>query len=195
MCSWCWAFAPVFKQLKQDLPEELEVYTLLGGLAPDSDAPMPANMRQQIEQTWHHIENKTKTLFNYQFWVKNTPRRSTYPACRAVITAGNQSDTLADQMIQAIQQAYYLEAKNPSDQSTLVDLATDLGLEAKTFSEDLNSDTTNRLFTEQLKFIQQLGIQGFPSLVLFSEGHYRLISHGYCDLETLKVNLGRAAVF
>ena len=113
MCSWCWAFAPIFKQLKQELPKDLEIYTLLGGLAPDSDSPMPEAMRQKIEQTWRYIEEKTDTQFNYQFWTDNTPRRSTYPACRAVIAAGNHSDELGDQMIQAIQHAYYLEAKKP----------------------------------------------------------------------------------
>ena len=32
-------------------------------------------------------------------------------------------------MIEAIQRAYYLEARNPSDRSTLLDLADNLGLD------------------------------------------------------------------
>ena len=79
--------------------------------------------------------------------------------------------------------------KNPSDETTLINLADKLGLESGAFTEELDSSATNQLFTEQLKFTQELGIQGFPSLVLFSEGKYSLVSHGYCSLDTLKANL------
>jgi len=41
MCSWCWAFRPVWGEVQRRLPETVSVTYLLGGLAPDSDAPMP----------------------------------------------------------------------------------------------------------------------------------------------------------
>ena len=41
MCSWCWAFRPVWLALLAQLPEGTRVQRLLGGLAPDTDEPMP----------------------------------------------------------------------------------------------------------------------------------------------------------
>jgi len=42
MCSWCWAFRPVWSAVQAQLPESLQVKYLLGGLAPDSALPMEA---------------------------------------------------------------------------------------------------------------------------------------------------------
>lgn len=69
MCSWCYAVKPVLQKLREKLPEELEFKSLLGGLAIDTDLPMPAEMRQQLHATWQRIEQKVPGIqFNYDFW-------------------------------------------------------------------------------------------------------------------------------
>ncbi len=185
MCSWCWAFAPVLERLKSRLPSELPCYTLLGGLAPDSNEPMPIPLRQQIEQTWQQIEARCGTPFNYDFWRDNTPRRSTYPACRAVISAGLQQPDRSDAMITAIQRSYYLQARNPSDREVLIELAVGLGLEPQAFERQLDSEASAECFRQQLAYKAALGIQGFPTLAYYQGGRYQRVSHGYCDQETL----------
>ena len=194
MCSWCWAFTPALNELKSRLTEKTDVYLLMGGLAADSDVPMPMAMRQQIEQVWKQIEQRTGAEFNYRFWTDNTPRRSTYPACRAVIAAGLMPEQQDEAMIEAIQHGYYLDAKNPSDDDTLIALADSLGLNATEFTQALGDTATAQLFSDQLAFVQQLGIQGFPSLVLYREGHYHSVSHGYCDAAVLEQRLKRLGV-
>ena len=89
MCSWCYAFSDSWESLKQQLPEEVKVHRILGGLAPDSDDPMPDAQQIGIAATWRNIEIRTGVPFNHDFWELNEPRRSTYPACRAVIAAEN----------------------------------------------------------------------------------------------------------
>jgi putative protein-disulfide isomerase len=46
------------------------------------------------------------------------------PILRAVIAAREQGIDYNEAMISRIQQAYYLEARNPSDNSTLIELTT-----------------------------------------------------------------------
>ena len=91
MCSWCWAFRPVLLELKAKLPDTIEFIRLLGGLAADSDDPMPEETRHYVMDNWKRIQQQLPdTEFNYDFWTTCTPRRSTYPACRAVIAARKQ---------------------------------------------------------------------------------------------------------
>ena len=45
MCSWCWGFSSALTGLLQKLPQDIKVIRLLGGLAPDSDIPMPDSMK------------------------------------------------------------------------------------------------------------------------------------------------------
>lgn len=49
MCSWCWAFRPVWTDLCTQLPAGVTVRRVVGGLAPDSDAPMPPDMRVKLK--------------------------------------------------------------------------------------------------------------------------------------------------
>ena len=70
MCSWCWAFVPVWEQIKQQLPDNIEVRYLLGGLAPDSNEPMPSAMRSAISGYWKTIEQRVPgTRFNFDFGI------------------------------------------------------------------------------------------------------------------------------
>jgi putative protein-disulfide isomerase len=140
MCSWCWGFEPTRRQLFAALEGRLQIERLVGGLAPDTDEPMPATMRNMLQQTWHRIAISIPgTEFNFEFWEKCQPRRATYPANRAVIAARSQGDEFDARMTERIQRAYYLEARNPSDDSTLIELAADIGLDCERFADDLAS--------------------------------------------------------
>ncbi|EAR07463.1 DsbA family protein [Reinekea blandensis] len=164
MCSWCWAHRPEWDRLKQALTPIVTVQTLVGGLAPDSDVPMPAEQQEAIAGYWRRIEGLLGRPFNYDFWTKNTPRRSTYPACRAVIAARWQGQDEA--MTDALQEAYYLRAMNPSDTETHLTLAAELGLDVDKLARDLMSAELESAFQDELTYARQLPIQGFPSMVL-----------------------------
>jgi len=180
MCSWCWAFRPVFEQMLQALPADIEVRYLLGGLAPDSDAPMDKTTQTMIQKHWHTIEKKVpNTTFNFDFWTKNTPRRSTYPACRAVLAAKAQSAPKEDAMILAIQQAYYLKATNPSNDDTLIACAANIGLNIDTFKKDLHAPHTQQQLVNNIQQAQSMGVYNFPSLVLEENEQCQPISIDY----------------
>ena len=180
MCSWCWAHRPQWELFEETLNTlNVLVQYVVGGLAPDSDVPMPESQKTTVSGYWRNIEQLLGTQFNYDFWKLNTPRRSTYPACRAVIAAAWQGAETA--MIKALQHAYYLRALNPSDQSTHLLLAQELNLDVEKFGRDLNSDALEKAFVEQLEFAHSLPIQGFPSMVLLHENQLHNIVLDYKD--------------
>jgi putative protein-disulfide isomerase len=167
MCSWCWGFAPVLKDLLEKLPDGIRVQRLLGGLAPDTTVPMPAAMRQTIEATWRRIQETIPgTVFNYDFWTHCSPRRSTFAACRAVIAARMQGAAFDARMTRAIQLAYYTRAQNPSDDATLVELAGELDLNMPAFITALHSEPVQQQLLTEIELSRQLQATSFPSLVL-----------------------------
>ena len=185
MCSWCWGFRPAWQEICQKLPADIHLKYLLGGLAPDSDEPMPPAMQQDIAGYWHNIQQRIpNTKFNFDFWKQCEPRRSTYPACRAVIATKKQRPDLERTIIEAIQKAYYLQAKNPSNDDTLIKLAINLGLDKEKFSKDLNAKSTQDELLKEIQFSQSIGAQGFPSMVLEKEGHYQLVPLDYNNAQT-----------
>ena len=167
MCSWCWGFRQVWQELQEQLNDNFTIKYVLGGLAPDSDLPMPLAMQTAISNTWRNIQQEIPgTEFNYNFWSECRPRRSTYPACRAIIACRMQNPELELEMLLAIQQAYYLHAKNPSDKDVLTQLASDIGLNVEVFEKDIESETCQKLLFDELQEARRLYVHSFPSLVL-----------------------------
>jgi|TARA_B110000238_G_scaffold199337_1_gene246184 putative protein-disulfide isomerase len=167
MCSWCWAFRPVLIDLIHKLPSNIELIRLLGGLAADSDELMLEKTKQYVIDNWRRIQQQLpETNFNYKFWTHCQPRRSTYPACRAVIAARKQGLQYDELMTHAIQQAYYLQARNPSDSETLFELAQEIGLDSKQFNQDFLGEEVNNELTQELSTARNLQLNSFPSFLL-----------------------------
>lgn len=183
MCAWCWGYQPAWQVIEQTLVQNaepnIEIVYLVGGLAPDSDEPMPAEMQRQIRSYWQKIEDYLGTQFNYDFWNNNTPRRSTYPACRAVLAAREQGAEKA--MIRAIQEAYYLRSLNPSDVAVLVRLAQELKLDSERFSQQMQSTHLDQTLLEEISFARSIGGNSFPSLFVEREDHLQELPIEYDD--------------
>ena len=190
MCSWCWGFRPVWQQLEQQLSTTVKIVYIVGGLAADSDRPMAMPMQQALASTWQRIQQQIPGIeFNYDFWRHNTktqPRRSTYPSCRAVLAAKMQDAKLEKAMILSIQQAYFLQAKNPSNIDILTNIATSIGLKPEQFRDDMASQTVEMQLQEQLQLARRLSVQGFPSLVLSNRDRLHAIPVDYNNSHTMQ---------
>lgn len=182
MCSWCWGYAPTWNKLRSELASMVETHYCVGGLAEDSEQPMTNEMQKFLRQTWHKISQELGTEFNFDFWQKCQPRRSTYPACRAMLIA--RSHHKEQHMLAAIQQGYYLQALNPSEPEVLCNLAAQIGLDADCFKEHLNSEPTQSQLMAEIQQARAMPIAGFPSLVLEKNGEYLAIPIDYKNWRT-----------
>tara|TARA_R110001583_G_scaffold10019_1_gene46760 strand:+ start:3475 stop:4302 length:828 start_codon:yes stop_codon:yes gene_type:complete len=218
MCSWCWGYRPVWDALKLNLSDAIQIEYVAGGLAPDSNKPMPVEQQAMVKAHWHSIEEKLGTKFNFDFWRNNTPRRSTYNACRAAIAANNQGYQV--EMVEAIQHAYYLRALNPSDNDVLIGLAKELSTQklstqklptqklaeqkpskqesiAKSafdltrFTADFTSEENEQALMQQIHLARALTNQGFPSLVLECNGVRRQILLNYKDYQATLADINK----
>ncbi len=190
MCSWCFGFAPVYDPLVESLPEELKLKRIVGGLAPDSSAPMPAETREYVQRQWRRIEEMIPgRRFNFDFWTHCRPRRSTYPACRAVIAARAQGEGADLAMSRAIQSAYYEQARNPSDVETLVELGGEIGLDGDRLAGAMESEAVEEQLRQELAYGRELGVRGFPSLVLHDGDDHRSVAINYLDHAPMLVEI------
>ena len=183
MCSWCYAFKQTLEKLKKHLDSNIKIVNVVGGLAPHSDEIMPKEMQEKIESIWYEIEEVTGTKFNHDFWEKCAPRRSTYLACEATILA--RYENKENEMIEAIQESYYQKALNPSDATTLINLAKQIGMDDKKFEEDLKSQKIEEDLHNELNFRRSLHVKTFPSLILKYKKELYPINIKYNDHESM----------
>ncbi len=87
-----------------------------------------------------------------------------------------------DAMIFAIQQAYYLQTKNPSNDETLIHCAKSIGLDTKKFQQDLHAKHTQQQLEHDIQQAQNMGVYSFPSLIL-EDGQFKpiAIDYNYAD--------------
>lgn len=190
MCSWCFGFEPALSAVVRE--RGLRVELVMGGLAADSDEPMAEEMRGYVQNAWRAVTERTGVEFNHAFWETCEPRRSTYPACRAVIAAGALGGTrgadgmaprlwldgIAGAMLHAIQRAYYRDARNPSDVATLVGCAEAIGLDGAAFAARLAHPDTELALQRGFGRRSALGATGFPSLAWWEDGEERAVASG-----------------
>jgi putative protein-disulfide isomerase len=89
-------------------------------------------------------------------------------------------------MIEAIQHAYYLDARNPSDLATLVDLAAEIGLDREHFSAEISSNTVDAQMREEVAFARHAPIRGFPSLIVRTKSGLQPVDVDYRDAEPMR---------
>ncbi|MCF6455758.1 DsbA family protein [Pseudoalteromonas sp. MMG024] len=191
MCAWCYGFTPELEAFLQ-AHSDIDIEWVMGGLAPDNDQPMTEQMRATIADYWHQIEAKTNVTFNHDYWRCNTPYRSTYLACRAVIVASDLLDNGAEKMVNAIQIAYYQKAQNPSLENTLIECAAEIGLDEVEFVHALNSEQTQKRLTQHLGMAQQLHVTGFPALFYLDDNNQAYpLALGFCTFNELAQRFNR----
>lgn len=172
--------------LLKALPRNIEIVYLVGGLAPDSTEPMPLATQKMVQQAWQRIEQTVPGVhFNWDFWSRNTPIRSTYPACRAVLAAKKQRTEAEVEMIRAIQTAYYQQAKNPSLAETLYACAHEIGLDVNTFIEDLKSPAIENELQQQIQQARSMDVHSYPSLRLVNNHTVFPIAIDYLNHQTM----------
>ncbi|MGA1206200.1 MAG: DsbA family protein [Litorivicinaceae bacterium] len=170
MCSWCYGFRPTWIGLRAILPPSLSVVALVGGLAPDSDEPMPIELAEHLAATWSRVASVCGVPMNLEYWSQvPPPPRTTYPACRAVIAA-EQIAGRGEVMTARIQDAYYQEAQNVWRDEVLVRLATEIGFSAEAFAQALTAEAVSTQHAEQRALAERLGVSGYPSLLLIHDG-------------------------
>ena len=62
MCSWCYGFVGEWQRAKKEIG--LPVRLVMGGLAPDSDEPMPDDTREMVRGAWRAVAETAGAEFN-----------------------------------------------------------------------------------------------------------------------------------
>lgn len=170
MCSWCYGFGPVLLQFVAN-HAELPLSIVMGGLRPYTKEPVADKQKSDIRGHWRHVEEASGLPFNDALLMKSGFIYDTEPACRAVVTARGMEDrgeksphANALTYLQAVQAAFYRDARDVTDASVLADVAFERGMDRAAFLVALNSAEMREAVRGDFALTQSVGIRGFPAL-------------------------------
>lgn len=192
MCSWCWGFAPVFEALAVQAQEAgVAVQVLVGGLRPGTQQALDTATRRYILEHWQAVTERTGQRFGFDGALPEGFVYDTEPACRALVTVRQLAPERVWALLQAIQQAFYLEGRDVSRPALLVELAEQVGVPRQAFAAAFDSVELQAATRADFTRVQNLGIAGFPTLLAERDGQLALLTNGYQPAATLTPLFGR----
>lgn len=166
MCSWCYGFTPVLEQIRSHFTDRLDHYTFAGGLRPFNTEPMTPEWREKLSKTYATIAEMTgqrfttKKLFDPKFIY------DTEPASRAIVTMRFLKPGMDYSYYLTIQNAFYAFGEDITQPEILGAYAEKFEVRYADFLEAFNSDDIRQSTLGDFQVAKNLGIDGFPTLVL-----------------------------
>ena len=192
MCSWCWGFAPVAKALvEQAQAAGVELHLVVGGLRTGSGSALEPATRRYILEHWQAVTEATGQPFTFEGALPEGFVYDTEPACRAVVAARSLAPDCAWKLVKLIQQAFYVQGRDVTQASVLVELAETAGVPRIEFAAAFDSAEQHAATAADITWVQDLGIAGFPTLLAERNGQLALLTNGYQPLAPLSDLLAR----
>lgn len=195
ICSACWGIEPQLRKLKLEYGHITEIEYRMGGLLPDwsynsGDISKPSD----VARHWDEVSDYYEMPIDGNVWLED-PLESSYPPSVAFKAAQIQDKEKAIRFLRELREMVFLQKKNITKWEHLELAGKKAGLDVAKLKADYERKATE-LFEEDLKLGRELGIRGFPTLILINSAGQKERAYGtipYNQLEgTLKKLLPRA---
>lgn len=183
MCSWCYGMGPTMDKIKETYPSH-EFKMIMGGLRPGGTDTM-GSMGEMLKGHWEMVHKSTGLIFNHDVLKRDDFVIDTEPGCRALVVAKKMGFANELEFFHAIQSAFFVENKNMVLTETFTEIADQKGLEKLEFARLFESDEMRYETRADFQLSSEMGIKGFPSVVVRHNGELFLAANGYRKFEDL----------
>lgn len=189
MCSWCWGLAPTVAAIAAR--DDVDTRIVVGGLRPGSNAePLNGSLRETLARHWEKVAAASGQPFNPQGldrkdWVYDTE----LPAI-AVTTMRHVAGEHTLRFFTDLQQAFYADAVDITSRSAYPQLLAPYGLDSAEFIAEMETPQARARAWSDFAEARDLGVLGFPTILLNLDGKMQVLSRGYATLEHFDDQLG-----
>ncbi|WGV99445.1 DsbA family protein [Vibrio sp. YMD68] len=178
MCGWCYGATTLIETITKSQKFMLKLHP--GGMVPNR--AIEPNFRKHILKSDLSISEQTGAKFGQPYRERVTSPNEfvldSYLSIRAILVAESLGmDPFL--MLKAIQKAHYVDGKQVNKRATLEEIATQLGLDRKLWSERMlaggNWEVNAVENTHQL--MARLQVQGYPTLFLEENDQFTRLPH------------------
>lgn len=166
LCTWCWGMEPVRQRIAETYGDQVEEAYVMGGLVEDFesfyDAANDISDPTDVAPHWEAAAARHGMPVDVGVW-QSDPPMSSYPASEAFHAARFQGSDVAGQYLRRLREAVAAEGYNVADQSVLVDLATEVGLDREAFEQALNDGSASTAFEKDRAKARQQNTSVFPT--------------------------------
>ena len=190
LCGWCYGFSPVIKKVFEVYKDQADFEVISGGMVIGEREGFPDEQTSKyILGAIPRVEEMTGVKFSDGYKQKLADRtmyQSSLKPSVALAVYKTYHHKEAVLFAAAIQAASFKEGKDLQQDQTYLDLISTTDIDANIFQKQLHNDEFAYAAQQEFKHAQDMGITGFPALILQKDDQYYLISRGYQSFDSLQ---------
>ncbi len=197
ICSHCWALEPVLRRFEHEYGEHLNVRVVMGGLLPKwdgfADRANGIGGPEDVGHHWREVGEASRMPIDGSLWTRD-PVTSSYPPSRVYVVLRDRDPELARSFLRRAREAVFAFDRNISDPKVLAELVDALGqpgLDGKAIVAEADSERGHALLDKDIALARELGVRGFPTILLVNEDGAGLTVKGVRPLEAFVDALGQ----
>ncbi|MDM5250790.1 MULTISPECIES: DsbA family protein [unclassified Lysinibacillus] len=171
ICSHCWALEPVLRRFVVQYGHYVNFHTVMGGLlekwAGFADVSNGISSPSDVAGHWREVGEHSRMPIDGTLWFEN-PIQSSYPPSRVFKVIQKQSGALANVFLRRAREAVFVFNQNIAEESVLIEIVNNLGLDGEKVVKEAELPIGQQLLNEDFELASQLGVRGFPSIIMLN---------------------------
>ncbi|CAM5185307.1 putative DsbA family dithiol-disulfide isomerase OS=Ureibacillus acetophenoni OX=614649 GN=SAMN05877842_11630 PE=4 SV=1 [Ureibacillus acetophenoni] len=174
ICSHCWALEPTLRRFKEEYGHYFNFHTVMGGLLEKwHDGPIdPGNgisRPSDVAGHWREVGEHTRMPIVGTLWYDN-PVQSSFPPSQVFkVIQAKHSDDKANEFLRRFREQLFAFNENIAERDRMIELVNGVGLEGEAIVEEALSSVGVKLLHEDFALARNLGVRGFPTIILVNE--------------------------
>ncbi|WP_405107329.1 DsbA family protein [Paenibacillus sp. FSL K6-1217] len=172
ICSHCWAIEPTLNRFIRQYGQYFKVQLLMGGLlAGWNGFADKANGIQQpadVAGHWKEVGEHYRMPIDGTLWLNN-PVMSSYPPSRVFKVIQNSHPGKEHAYLRRAREAVFVFNRNIGEDQVLTDIVNSLGLPGEEIVQAAGLEAAQELLEADFQKVAQLGVRGFPTLIMVNE--------------------------
>ncbi|MFE3574489.1 DsbA family protein [Lysinibacillus sp. NPDC059133] len=172
ICSHCWALEPVLRRFVEQYGHYVNFRTIMGGLlekwAGFADVSNGISSPSDVAGHWREVGEHSRMPIDGTLWLENSIQ-SSYPPSKVFKVIQKHNGDLANVFLRRAREAVFVFNQNIAENSVLIAIVNNLGLDGEKIVKEAELSVGQKLLNEDFGLASQLGVRGFPTIILLNE--------------------------
>lgn len=196
LCGWCYGFSPVIKKLKEQHSEMFDFRAYLGGMVlGDRVGTIDEKFTFLKEGAIERVEQTTGVKFGERFKTDMLEKGdyvvNSEPPSIALTILRETNPEQHIELAHEVQNALYHDGHSLNELETYLPIADKYGVDREEFTEKFTQPDYQKQTFAEFQMVHELGIRGYPSVVVISGEQGYLIGRGYQPYAQINETLER----
>jgi len=184
MCSWCYGVSNEMLTVKEHFADDLDFEIVMGGLRPHNQQTM-SDLKDFLTHHWEEVQQASGQKFNYGILESRDITYDTEPPCRATVVVRQLKPEAAFAFFKSVQKAFYFDNKNLHLVESYEPILKSLDIDLREFARLFESDEMKNATKADFQLAADMGVRGFPTLLLQRGEDIQVIANGFAEAETM----------